>query len=137
MTENKVKKGGFTMVEVVIALAVVVIVSVTAIAIVSSSITAGIVSENKTRAQNFAESAWEAFKVSANNEDFEKNLEFAGGVDVTYSSENDTYTYTYTSEKYKFTATITVNFTASPKQFKVVAVDNDGDEIISLSYEKN
>ena len=58
-------------------------------------------------------------------------------MDVTYSSENDTYTYTYTSEKYKFTATITVNFTASPKQFKVVAVDNDGDEIISLSYEKN
>ena len=135
MTENKVKKGGFTMVEVVIALAVVVIVSVTAIAIVSSSITAGIVSENKTRAQNFAESAWEAFKVSANNEDFEKNLEFAEGVDVTYSSENDKYTYT--SDKYKFTATITVNFTASPKQFEVVAVDNDGDEIIKLSYEKN
>ena len=138
MTENKVKKGGFTMVEVVIALAVVVIVSVTAIAIVSSSITAGIVSENKTRAQNFAESAWEAFKVSNNEGEFLANLGFAkDGDDIVKNDQSENGIYTYTSEKYKFTATITVNFTASPKQFKVVAVDNDGDEIISLSYEKN
>lgn len=136
MTENKVKKGGFTMVEVVIALAVVVIVSVTAIAIVSSSIAAAVVSENKIRAQNFAESAWEAFKVSDGAEDFEDNLKFAEGVEISVLENGS---YKYESDKYKFTATITVSFPgdSSRDEFNITVEDDDGDEIINLSYEKN
>lgn len=72
------KKRGFSIVEVVIAMAVITIVSFTAVSLLSSASN----HISKTRldmyAVNDVANIWECFNVSANEEEFEQALNFAG-----------------------------------------------------------
>ena len=77
---KRLNKRGFSLIEVIMALAVVVIVSVAALSITLSSVPAKLNAMNKTRAQNFAADAWECFKVADGEDDFLSLLDFAVGV---------------------------------------------------------
>lgn len=133
------KRKGYSLVEVVIALSVIVVVSITALTIVLSSIATKTAAINKGEAQNFAENVWECFKVSNNEEDFLSNVSFATSAVLGEGQIDDSgYTvYTYQSEEYKFTAIINIKYsTTARSEFAVEIVDKDGDSIVSFTYEK-
>ena len=87
-------KNGYSLVEVVIALSVIVVISIAALSTVLSSVATKQAAINKTEAQNFAENAWECFKVSDDDEKFVSNVNFAEGVTLAggVAGENDFHT---------------------------------------------
>ena len=132
-------KNGYSIVEVVIALSVIVVISIAALSTVLSSVATKQAAINKTEAQNFAENAWECFKVSDDDEKFVSNVNFAEGVTLAdgVAGENGYKVYTYYSEENKFTAQISVKFPANERaEFKIDVTDKNGKSIISFSYQK-
>lgn len=161
--KNK-NKGGFSLVEVVVAMAIIVIVSATALTIALSSVNAKINAVNKTQAIYFADNVWECFKAAdtkkefdellkaiheyygedsneedSNDEHFEKEHYKFGALekrgDVTY------YIYTHKSGKYQFIAEIAVRYAANERPTLKINISDGtdgegGKEIISFSYEK-
>ena len=67
MDKLKSKKG-YSLVEVVIALSVIIVVSATALSVILYSITLRHAEINKAEAQNFAENVMECFVTVANDE---------------------------------------------------------------------
>lgn len=122
------KKKGFSLVEAVIALTVVVIVSFAALSLVLSSTTTKVNAVNKSKAQYFAYNALECFKASDDTTEFENNIVFAEGLTPT----KDENTYIFVSEENKFTAAVTIN----GKAFEITVWDKYNDEIISFDYTK-
>lgn len=137
MNKEKKRKSGFSIVEVVIALAVVVIVTASALSIVMAAISARVKTVNRSEAQNFAHNMWECFKASENGTEFESNVKFAyEGLELNKDPDDETK-YTYTSDKNNFEATITVNFLDAKSTFDIVVKDVKNDEeIVSFSYTK-
>ena len=138
MSKRK-RTGGFSLVEVVIALTVIVTVSITALTIVLSSVATKQTAIHKTEAQNFAHSVWECFKTSDNDADFVLNVEFAEDVTLADGTlDGDGYTvYTYQSEENKFTAVVKVLYSDTARsKLSVDITDKDGDSIVSFTYEK-
>ena len=80
-TPNR-NRSGFSLVEVVIALSVIVIVSITSISIVLSSVSSRTAATNKAYAQNFADNLWECFKASDSQEEFLACVLVAEGEDL-------------------------------------------------------
>lgn len=128
---NKNKRG-YSLVEVVIALTVIVIVSISAISIMLSSITTKQHAINKSYAQNFADNVWECFKAADTEEDFIFLVGLSKDAEV--SLINDTK-YTYESTKNKFKAKITVAYDSRPT-LTIEVTESDGDKIISFKYTK-
>ena len=133
-------KRGYSLVEVVIALSVIVTVSVTALSIVLSSVAAKTNAINKSCAQSFAENVWESFKAADTQDEFVSLVAFSEGVDkadITASEgENRNIVYTYSSEKHKFKAEMTVNYQSQRPELNLAVTDKEGDEIILLEYKK-
>lgn len=139
MSKNIKRKCGFTVVELIIALTVIVVVSITALTIVLSSVSAKVNANNKTEAQNFANGVWECFKVSDSEESFLSNVSFAMNAELGEGQIDDSgYTvYTYQSEEYKFTAIIKIKYLITARsEFAVELVDKNGASIVSFTYEK-
>lgn len=138
MSKMRKRKSGFSLVEVVIALSVIMIVSISAISIAMSSVSSKISAVNKTEAQNFADSVWECFKVAENHGEFESCVRFAENVTLPEAQESDGYRiYTYNSEKNKFVAVIKVAFSETDSSKLDVNVTNkDGEGLIAFSYTK-
>ena len=82
---NKHKKRGFTLAETVLALAVISITSVGTLSLILASNRATISAAQKQQAQLAAMDIVSCFRVSDNYADFEDNLEFALGKQI---SEN-------------------------------------------------
>ena len=145
---NNKRKAGFSMVEVIISLAIIVMISITAISITLSSIANRMTIVNRTHGQYFADNVWECFKAAENKSEFESLLNFAypgqdddtSDVDFTFPNASDVdgeYSYPVESERYKFTATVTVTYIEDERPTLFVEVKElDGDEIISFTYEK-
>lgn len=132
-------KRGYSLVEVVIALSVIVTVSITALSIVLSSVATKVNAINKSQAQSFADNVWESFKAAENEEEFLSLVAFSEGVSLTAGTtdESGKTTYTYNSQENKFTAEISVSYQENARpELEVVVNDKDGDEIISFSYRK-
>ncbi len=123
------KKKGFSLMEAVIALTVVVIVSFAALSLVLSSATAKVNAVNKSKAQYFAYDALECFKASESISDFESNMLFAADIEIKLDENGQ---FTYLSEENKFTAEITV----IDNTFKIEVLDKNKKEIISFDYTK-
>ena len=138
MIKTNNKKRGFSIMEAVIALAVIVLVTAAALTVVLAAISARVKAVNKSEAQNFAYNVWECFKVSDNIGDFETNVKFAEGEDVELKEQapdaSGNQVYTYTSEKNKFTAKITVDFISG--EFYIYVENNKTEEIVSFDYIK-
>ena len=137
---NKLKKkNGFSVVEVVIALAVVIIVSATALVITLYSISTKEGEINKNEAINFTENVLACFKTATaqaeDEEDFYQQLEdlvyFAEGAAL----EGDDGTYTYSPGIHKYTVGLTAKFTEQGKAtLHIYALDRKGNTIVSFDY---
>jgi prepilin-type N-terminal cleavage/methylation domain-containing protein len=139
MNDTMRKKGGFSLAEVVIAIAVIVIVSIASIMFIDLSLKTSVEIANKTQAQNFAENALACFKASSDSDEFEVNMSFF--LNETFAEgtndENDftTYFYEYKSERYEFIAKISVRFDAGGDNF-VIEVTRHDEKIIDFKYDK-
>ena len=132
------RKKGFSLVEVVIALAVIVIVSAGAITIIISSFAAKTKTINKSNAQSFADNLWESFKVSESADEFESAVAFSVGIELEgETGTNGKTVYTYILPESNFEARISVGFSDIERdEFEISIFEDDGDSIISFSYNK-
>lgn len=133
------KKNGYSLVEVVIALSVVIIVSLAALSIALSSIATKATAINKTKAQSFADNVWESFKAAESENEFESLVLFAEGITLNdgATDEDGNTVYTYYSEENKFAAEISVNFSESERsEFEINITDKQGNSIVSFSFRK-
>lgn len=136
---KKVKsKGGFTILEVVIAMAIIAIVTATAASIMTSAQKSMARSQKSVLAANDIANITECFKYtvceSGNIDDFKKAVVFAFGL----ASEGFTPTtdgvydvYELTRDGYVITVTVT---TGTEKTVNSVAKDGDGKVIFELTY---
>ena len=137
-------KGGFSLVEVVIALAIIVMVMGAGLSITLSSITTKVKAINRTHAQNFAENVLECFKAADNTEEFERLLPVIDNDNDQhrnpYHDERDGtqyYIYTHTSANYQFIAEVAVRYADGERPIlKVNVTGEDGTDIISFDYTK-
>lgn len=134
--EKKVKsKGGFTILEVVIAMAIIAIVTATAASIMTSAQKSMARSQKSVLAANDIANITECFKYtvceSGNIDDFKKAVAFVFGL----ASEGFTPTtdgvYELTRDGYVITVTVT---TGTEKTVNSVAKDGDGKVIFELTY---
>ena len=131
------RKSGFVMAEVVIALSVILIVMVSALSISIHSISAKRKTVNESRANTFAENAWECFKTADSEEEFIDLVEFAEGVTLSDSNNSDNVgSYVYASEERDLQAKVTVDFTLERPTFSIEIQNNKEEIIVSFSYTK-
>lgn len=133
---KKVKsKGGFTILEVVIAMAIIAIVTATAASIMTSAQKSMARSQKSVLAANDIANITECFKYtvceSGNIDDFKKAVAFAFGL----ASEGFTPTtdgvYELTRDGYVITVTVTIG---TEKTVNSIAKDGDGKVIFELTY---
>lgn len=138
--EKKVKsKGGFTILEVVIAMAIIAIVTATAASIMTSAQKSMARSQKSVLAANDIANITECFKYtvceSGNIDDFEKAVAFAFGLaseGFTTTTDGDyKFIYELTRDGYVITVTVT---TGTEKTVNSVAKDGDGKVIFELTY---
>ena len=140
---KKVKsKGGFTILEVVIAMAIIAIVTATAASIMTSAQKSMARSQKSVLAANDIANITECFKYTVcesgnidDFEDFEKAVEFAFGLasgGFTPTTDGDyKFIYELTRDGYVITVTVT---TGTEKTVNSVAKDGDGKVIFELTY---
>lgn len=137
---KKVKsKGGFTILEVVIAMAIIAIVTATAASIMTSAQKSMARSQKSVLAANDIANITECFKYtvceSGNIDDFKKAVEFAFGLasgGFTPTTDGDyKFIYELTRDGYVITVTVT---TRTEKTVNSVAKDGDGKVIFELTY---
>ena len=138
--EKKVKsKGGFTILEVVIAMAIIAIVTATAASIMTSAQKSMARSQKSVLAANDIANITECFKYtvceSGRIDDFEKAVVFAFGLasgGFTPTTDGDyKFIYELTRDGYVITVTVT---TRTEKTVNSVAKDGDGKVIFELTY---
>ena len=132
-------KRGYSLVEVVVAMAVITTVTMTALSIMLFSISSRKTASDKAMAQNFAENAWECFKASESREEFVSCLVFAEDVSLADGEEDaeGRTVYRYEFEECRYTATIKIQYSDTARStFSVDVTDDDGDEIVSFTYRK-
>ena len=134
--EKKVKsKGGFTILEVVIAMAIIAIVTATAASIMTSAQKSMARSQKSVLAANDIANITECFKYTVGKgrdiDEFRQAVAFAFGL----ASEGFTPTtdgvYELTRDGYVITVTVT---TGTEKTVNSVAKDGDGKVIFELTY---
>ena len=117
-------RKGFTVVELVVAMAIILIVSATAIAIVNTQNTVYLRTTQTVEATNMAENAIECFRFAVNNgEDFKTVFEKTG-CEVTEDENGN-----YVTESNGMTVTITID----GNTLNFTALDGNK-EILSKSY---
>lgn len=130
---NATRKKGFSLAEVVIALSIILTVSLTAMSIALSSVSVTAKAVELSKAQGFAANALECFKAAEDEDELLKLIEFAEGVKLTKDKDS---VYLHTLGDGRFTAQITVGFADAEKTFKLILLDKDENEHLSLSYHK-
>lgn len=134
--EKKVKsKGGFTILEVVIAMAIIAIVTATAASIMTSAQKSMARSQKSVLAANDIANITECFKYTVGKgrdiDKFKQAVVFAFGL----ASEGFTPTtdgvYELTRDGYVITVTVTIG---TEKTVNSVAKDGDGKVIFELTY---
>lgn len=144
--EKKVKsKGGFTILEVVIAMAIIAIVTATAASIMTSAQKSMARSQKSVLAANDIANITECFKYTVCEgcsvdvfEDFEKAVEFAFGLaSGGFTPTTDgvyKFIYELTRDGYVITVTVRTTETGTEKTVNSVAKDGDGKVIFELTY---
>ncbi len=133
---KKVKsKGGFTILEVVIAMAIIAIVTATAASIMTSAQKSMARSQKSVLAANDIANITECFKYtvceSGSIDDFEKAVVFAFGLAPEGFTTTDGV-YGLTRDGYVITVTVTT--TGTEQTVNSVAKDGDGKVIFELTY---
>lgn len=145
---KKVKsKGGFTILEVVIAMAIIAIVTATAASIMTSAQKSMARSQKSVLAANDIANITECFKYTVCKSgsiddvekvvvDFEKAVEFAFGLasgGFTPTTDGD-YKFIYELTRDGYVITVTVTITETEQTVNSVAKDGDGKVIFELTY---
>ena len=136
--EKKVKsKGGFTILEVVIAMAIIAIVTATAASIMTSAQKSMARSQKSVLAANDIANITECFKYTVGKgenidefEEFEQAVVFALGAEQGEFTLTDGV-YGLTRDGYVITVTVTAG---TEKTVNSVAKDGDGKVIFELTY---
>ena len=140
--EKKVKsKGGFTILEVVIAMAIIAIVTATAASIMTSAQKSMARSQKSVLAANDIANITECFKYTVckgcsvdDFEDFEKAVEFAFGLASGGFTPTTDDVYELMRDGYVITVTVRTTETGTEKTVNSVAKDGDGKVIFELTY---
>ena len=132
---NHIKRNrGFSIMETVIALVVIVLVTAAALSITMAAISARVKMSNYSEAQDFAHNVLECFKAADNNTEFESNMKDVAGYEYDdMSAEPSIYTYKVEN---KFEAEIIAAFDVDVDYFQITVNDTNGTEIISFTYQK-
>lgn len=123
-TKSARSRRGISLVEVVVALAVITIISAAALSLVISSARVDANSLRSTQITIAAENSLECYRFAESEEEFAELLEKTGD----YKKVDDAYVLT---EK---AYVITVNYTDTKLTFS--ATDGDGEEIYSYEFDK-
>ena len=131
------RKGGFSISEVVIALAVIVVVSMTALTIVGASFATKTTLITRSQGISFADNVWECFKAADSKTEFESLVKEAESELTLDGNTGYEYDYSYQNDRFKANIIVTYEVGKRPT-FDIVVTENkaDGDEIISFSYVK-
>ena len=142
--EKKVKsKGGFTILEVVIAMAIIAIVTATAASIMTSAQKSMARSQKSVLAANDIANITECFKYtvceSGSIDDFEKAVvDFEKAVVFAFGLASEGFTPTtdgvYELTRDGYVITVTVTTTRTEQTVNSVAKDGDGKVIFELTY---
>lgn len=135
--EKKVKsKGGFTILEVVIAMAIIAIVTATAASIMTLAQKSMARSQKSVLAANDIANITECFKYTVCKgcrvDDFEKAVEFAFGLASGGFTPTTDDVYELMRDGYVITVTVTT--TGTEQTVNSVAKDGDGKVIFELTY---
>ncbi len=131
---KKRNSRGFSLAEAIIALAVVATATASALTVVLAARSARRTIMKVAEAQEFAKNAVVCFQASESEEEFLEHLRFAEDAEMT---EVQNGVYRYTSAKNDFTARVELSFSDTQKDtFEISVTDNDGDDIVSLNYQK-
>ena len=143
MDKLKSKKG-YSLVEVIIALSVIVVVSATALTVILYSISLRHAEINKAEAQNFAENVLECFKAANQNgltaeakkAEFFRLVEFAEGATFEQADPHFPDIYTYTSETKKFIVGINISYENfnNAADLTVEVIDKKGSRLTLFTY---
>ena len=143
MDKLKSKKG-YSLVEVIIALSVIVVVSATALTVILYSISLRHAEINKAEAQNFAENVLECFKAANQNgltaeakkAEFFRLVEFAEGATFEQADPHFPGIYTYTSETKKFIVGINISYENfnNAADLTVEVIDKKGSRLTLFTY---
>lgn len=140
-------KKGYSLVEVVIALSVIIVVSATALTVILYSISLRHAEIHKSEAQNFAENVLECFVTVANDEsvpveqksnEFERLVKFAEEAELkkVEGMPQDPIPYTYRSLVHDFVVGMTVKFSETEiSRIHIEILELDGTKIVEFSYE--
>lgn len=125
-------RGGFGLVEVMVAMAVIAIVTAAAVTIVMSSVRTSQKNRDQERAEYFSADAIEAFRISDDAASFINVMEFAG---YTLTEEGDLYIYAFDNG---YSAEVKAEYTSASgrPQLSVSVKDGEGNEVSSRSFTK-
>lgn len=132
------RKGGFSLMEVVVAMAIVVMVTASALTIAMYSTTSRVKDVDKNRALNCAHNIVECFKASTNASTFETNFAFAENAEnaeilplqLNRSNNNGKFTVNH------FTVSVDIDDDFSTIKVTVTENGKNGKQIAELSYTK-
>lgn len=133
------KREGFTLMEAVIALTVIVAVSLTALSVALSAAAAKLTATERAEALRFADNVWECFKAADTEEEFLANLFFAEHAEPNREATDGRgrSVYGYASEESRFSSKIAVYFPPDGRAELVLTVsDGQGETVVSFSYSK-
>lgn len=128
MKKRILNKKGMTMVEVIIAMAVVMLVTITALSIITSSTHTTQSALHKSQAQHFAEDAFACFRACETADQFADAMAFAGGYSECAVSGSQ---YTFLLNASRFTAVVTVEYPAGDRASFSIQITDDDDEVIT------
>ena len=130
---NSTRKKGFTIVELVVAMAVIVIVSTTAISLVSFQNRNYLRTTQTLTATNMAENAIECFRWAVDNADGDVKGKFEvaykatlNGIEMSETNEGSNATYTLEANG----MTITIELSDGTKTLNFAAVAKEGEKVI-------
>ena len=137
-------RKGFTIAELVVAMAIILIVSATAIATINTQNTVHLRTMQTVEATNMAENAIECFRYADSVDEFEAAYKVTlnvDNIDFTETKDEVMKTYTHTFEKNGMTITIEIITETENKEilhelnFEAIAKDN-GKPILKETYTK-
>lgn len=123
------QKGGFSMMEAVIAMAIVVLVTASALTVLTYSTSSRVKSIDKHKAINASYNIIECFKVST-AETFEENFSFAENEELVLTPNGDNQ---YSLSINNFDVAVEIDNDFSKIQ---VTVTDDSKKIVELNYSK-
>lgn len=134
MSRRVLNQKGFSLIETVIAMAIIIIVTVSALTMVTSSLNITKKEIYTSKAQYFAADSLEAFRIAEDAAQFEETIAFAGGYSYFDVDEN---LYIYYLENSGYTAEISLAYSdINRSEFCVIIKDESGNQIFEYHFQK-